>query len=1004
MNIFLPQSLQTQIELEEIAGVEKQIISPTNSKTIVGIVQDGLLGSYNLTAPTMRIDWRNAMNLMSYTTLENFSSLKKNKDYTGSELYSLIIPPNISLDRPNLKVNKGSLVSGQLTNEFLGSKKTNTIIQLIWDAYGVLDTKNFIDNTQRLINNFNLYNGFSVGFKDSIVSDDIIKQINTVYNNKELETEKLITDMENNPSIMPLDIFELKLFSEYSTVRDKVIKIVMNSLNPKNGFYIMIKSGSKGKDENMGQMSGGLGMQAFEGKLIPKKYNKRTLSYFAKNDDRGASRGLNRNPFISGMAFPEYVFHLLCARLGLIEQSIKTADTGYAQRKLVKSMEDIMIKNDGTVRTANDLLLQVVYGTSGVDTTKQYEYILKMINMNNAEMENVFKFTDNELKEYNFSKDENNIFFKNLLNIRDITRKNVQRAKLNYIVIIERFMLPVNLRRIIDNAIATKTDNKNSDKLEPSYIIGKINDILSNQNTQLMCMSVQDRNNVASFKNKDELVHKLTFKNCIFDSLSPKRVLIEYGLNKLQFDNVVKQIIDSYNKNIIEPGEMAGVIAAQSMGEPLTQMTLNSFHHAGISSMGATIQGVPRIKELMSVSKNPKTPEMIVYLTDDYKNNKEMSYKIASHIKYTTFGNIRDRINVYYDSFPKEKGSIMDQDEVSHVFYNANNKTGFNGDISDLPWLLRIEINKSKMFEKEITLLEIKSKFCSWWEKRFTDSKTIKKEEKKVINKISNLAVLSNSDNSINPTVHIRFNVKDDEKDPFNLETINNFIDHIIDKFKLKGITSVNEISAIPEERNITFNKITGDVEKGTHYVIKTGGINMIDIRYLIGIDLLKTISNDVVEMYKNFGIEVARTVLLKEIMSAYEKAGSEVNYQHITLIADLMTSSGFISSIDRHGMSKSDTDPLSRASFEKSVEQLITASVFGEIDHMKGMSSRIMAGAVIKGGTGYCDVVLNTDMIENSESSNYNDYQEDFNEITTSTIASDIINQKNSTGFFIPK
>ena len=1494
MNIFLAQSLQTQIELEEIAGVERQLITPTTSKTIIGIVQDGLLGAYNLTAPTVRIDWRNAMNLMSYTSIEDFSSFKKNQAYSGQELYSLIVPSGVNVDRANMKIKNGKIIEGQLTKEYLGSKKKNNLIQLIWDGYGVTETKNFIDNTQRLINNFNLYNGFTVGIGDAYIPPNIVEEIDKVYNTKELKVEHMITEMENTPDIMEQSVYEMKLCAEIGEVRDQVNKLVINNLAPDNKFQIMSSSGSKGDSSNTGQMSGGLGPQAFEGKLMPKKYNKRTLSYFHQNDDRGASRGLVRRSFIDGLEFPEFVFHLAASRLGLIDGAIKsvaydtdiviqedghtksvqigkwiddkmeankklvehhdkldqellklsnevyiptcdekgvtswekvtdvtrhdptkemyeiftyggrnvvvadseslliwnvvdevfepvvthdvkvgdyvpvtwslpapkkinkhidmtkyfpkteylygtdyhiaeretnkimegrirtppgwwdkhngttfttpfwraadlirstsgrsetdcikdgfiysfhksrahglpekfllnrdngvfiglfladgdadssgghvqitkkspsvqkfvkkwfdnlginhytveqkrlfginkdiegtthgvqgfslplvnflhqlvghgcankrvpdeafdapdefiiglldgyfsgdgcigngcvtvtsiskaliegismlcsrvgiigrvsttqqmennlgtknikpihtlsirgqwaktfkekitltnkdknsklekmknskaydafderndivldkiisiekvnsknhkklydvtvkntlnfqtrsgliirdTSETGYMQRKLVKSMEDLMIKNDGTVRSANDQLLQVVYGDSGADTTKQYEYVIKMLEMNNADIEKKYKFTDAELKSYKgYSSDDNDAHYKELIHLRNTVRRNIRNAKLKFTVLKLDYMIPINLRRIIDTVLSLNVADKSDTKLDPTYILTKLNEVLGNSMTSLMCLAKENKDNVKSFKYKDEIVHKLIFKTALFDALSPKRALLEHNMNKTQFDTIVADIIASYNKNIVEPGEMIGVIAAQSMGEQLTQFTLNSFHHSGIASMSAATHGVPRIKEILSVSKSQKTPQMIVYLTDEYKNNREMSHKIASHIKYTTLGNVRGRVDVYYDPVPKAKGGIMEQDNVKHIFYNhAGGKSSCQSDINGLPWLLRITIDREKMLEKEVTLLEIKSKFCSWWEKRFAESKSMKKEEKKVINKITQLAVLSNSDNDVQPYVHIRFNVKDadKDKDQFGLETINNFVDFIIDKFKLKGITSVTGIPAIAEERVIKFNEETGDIEKNTQYVIYTSGVNMIDIRYFVGVDILNTISNDVVEAYNTFGIEVARTILLKEIMSAYEGAGGEVNYQHISVIVDLMTSAGSITSIDRHGMNKSDNDPLSRASFEKSVEQLLTAAVFGEVDHMKGISSRIMAGAVIKGGTGYCDVVLDTEMIEKSEFSDDGGYTKVFTELAPSTIATDIKTTGQKHGIFVP-
>ena len=234
MNIFIPQSLQTQLELEEIACVERQIITPTTSKTIVGVVQDGLLGAYNLTSPTVRIDWRTAMNIMSYTSLDDFSAIKKNKDCAGTELYSLILPPGISVSRATIKIKNGQLVDGRLSKEMLGSKKKNNLIQLIWDGYGVKETKNFIDDTQKLVNNFNLWHGFSVGIGDVSIPQTVTDQIEKIFATKELKIEHLITQMENNPDFMQQDIFESKLFSEMNIIRDDVSKLIMSNLNSAN--------------------------------------------------------------------------------------------------------------------------------------------------------------------------------------------------------------------------------------------------------------------------------------------------------------------------------------------------------------------------------------------------------------------------------------------------------------------------------------------------------------------------------------------------------------------------------------------------------------------------------------------------------------------------------------------------------------------------------------------------------------------------------------------------
>ena len=174
MNIFVPQSIQTQIELEEIADVKKQLISPSSSRTSIGLVQDGLIGSYNLTGPTTNIDWRNAVNLLSYTTITDMKKISKNKNYTGQELFSNLIPAGINLFSGNIKVRDSVLLEGRLSKDVLGEKKNFALHQLIWDEYGSEETKTFIDNAQKLANNFNLYNGFTVGYGDACI-DDVIK-------------------------------------------------------------------------------------------------------------------------------------------------------------------------------------------------------------------------------------------------------------------------------------------------------------------------------------------------------------------------------------------------------------------------------------------------------------------------------------------------------------------------------------------------------------------------------------------------------------------------------------------------------------------------------------------------------------------------------------------------------------------------------------------------------------------------------------------------------------
>jgi DNA-directed RNA polymerase II subunit RPB1 len=1011
MNIFIPQSIQTQIELEEIADVKRQIISPSSSRTSIGLVQDGLVGAYNLTGPTVKIDWRNAMNIMSYTSFEDMRKFEKDKKYTGQEVFTLIIPPGININGDNnFQVKDSVLMPGsRLSKDVLGEKKKFALHQLIWDEYGTEETKTFIDNAQKLVNNFNLYNGFSVGYGDACVDKSVKDNIDKYFITLNQKIDHMITELENNPDMMDKDVFEFKLQQEYGIVLDSVAKVVIASLPPTNSFYVMCDkggSGSKGSLPNIGQIIGCLGLLAVEGKIAPKKYNNRTLAYFHQHDDRGASRGLVREPYIDGLSFPSFTFLLMAGREGIIDSALKTADSGYAQRRLVKSEEDAMIKYDCSVRTANEMLLQLVYGDSGSDITKQYEYNVDMAKMSNDELKKRFSFTSDELKEFkNFKSTDNEKIFDMIKHMRDEFRVCMKKARCDFKSVITKVAFPLNFTRIIDNTVANKSLQK-GELVDPLYVYNEIERILDNKYLTLIPMTESERENTKSIKNMDEQIFKTFLKTALYNSLAPKKCCIEKKLTKLQFDTIIKTITTTYNRSVVQPGEMVGVMSAQALGEPLTQLTLNTFHAAGLKTMSSTLHGGARVKEILGVSKKIKTPQLLIQLLPEYATNKEMARKVASNLKYTTIGDIRGRINVYYEPDPDEPNSIMKEDNVKNVYYNQkSSKNSCQSDYKGLPWLMRIEIVKEKMLEKEISLIDIKSKFCNWWEKRYVDSKLLKKEEKKVINKITNIAVLSNTDNDLQPVIHIRFNVKDVDKtrDPFNREMLNEFIDQIIDKFKLKGIESISNIDDIAPEKFMVVDKETGELKQEEQYMIYTAGTNLVDIRYLVGIDIYNTISNDIVDVYKHFGIEIARTRLLRELYDAYDRAGQSVSYTNISVLIDIMTSNGILMSIDRHGMNKSDTDVLGRASFERAVDQILTAGVFGETDHMRGVSSRVMAGLVIKGGTGYCDVILDTNAIEKSEYSDETNKYRTHVEIITDAVAKDIM--KNDTGdMFIPE
>lgn len=963
MNLFVPQSMQTRIELDEIANVKKQIITPGNSKPIIGLVQDSLVGSYLLTQDDCTVDWRDAMNLITNTNCKQYTDIKKNTTITGKELFSMLIPEGISgiFPHKDLKavIKKGKLVEGQSSSGLLGNKK-HGIIHYIWNKYEPIVAKHFIDNMQRLINNWLLLQGFTISIGDVFLQPEILQQIHHIVESKKLEANHLITEIENNPNLIPYDVFSESLKNDLNVVRDEVAKLVYDNVDKKNGFYCTITSGSKGNNNNIGGVMGALCQELVdEQDRVKKRVNNRSTVHFYQHDDSADARGFVDRSYTEGLRPHHFFFHTMSSRIGLIDTAIKTAETGYVSRRLVKGTEDIMVKYDGTVRNGTNVVIQFQYGDNGVDQTRQTEQYLNMLTFDNAKMTDTFGFTPQELKKFKNSKAVeklNTTFMKDILKARDTLRILQQQSNdFVYTSVNTKYMLPINLKRIYNEFILVNEDHG---MVDPIYIMQEIERILLPINTPLVYMTEADRQDPTSVKYIDDKKYKFLLRTALMNFLSPKRCCFEYKLTKETFDKIVMDIIQDYNKSMIDPGEMVGVIAAQSMGEPSTQMTLNTFHHSGIASKGTGTVGVKRVKELLNCTKNLQTPMMTIYIKDTVDDSKLVAKKIASYIEYTDLISMTKYTQILFDPIGTEnnKTSVL-TDKVGKPWFIKGDES-----IMNVPWVLRVCLDRNQLVKRDVLLVDLKTKLVEFWGSHGAINQQ-KRSEKALVEKVSNLSVQTTTDTDDHPCIHIRYNMTQ-----FSKQTMLDFRDFILQNVRQKGIEGITSISDISEQKYCSFNNDEGKVEMKTQHVIYTNGVNLVDIRNIRGVDMKKTTTNDIVAIYRTYGIEAVRNALIREFIIPFKTSGNNVNYHHLSVLVDHMTHTGGLTSIDRHGINKLKTDPLSRASFEKNMEQLMQAAVFGEVDHMNSVSSRIMAGKVIKGGTGLCKLMLDTKLLQNSE------------------------------------
>jgi len=148
-------------------------------------------------------------------------------------------------------------------------------------------------------------------------------------------------------------------------------------------------------------------------------------------------------------------------------------------------------------------------------------------------------------------------------------------------------------------------------------------------------------------------------------------------------------------------------------------------------------------------------------------------------------------------------------------------------------------------------------------------------------------------------------------------------------------------------------------LREGDEYVLYTESSNLKKVMKVKGVDFTRTLTNNIYEIYEVLGIEAARNAIINEAISTLEEQGLEVDIRHIMLVADAMTADGELKQIGRHGVAGEKQSILARAAFEMTVNNLLEASVKGEVDRLNGITENIIVGQPIKLGTGDVELVL---------------------------------------------
>jgi DNA-directed RNA polymerase II subunit RPB1 len=980
MNLHMPQDPESEAELKNLAAVPYQIISPANNSSIIGIYQDSMLGCYRFTRENINFTQKDAMNLLMMFDRVDMSKIKRkrNERVSNFEVLSQILPPmslkvknkqyNGDTEKPDssnniIEIKDGTYLRGQMDKGILGSG-TKGLIHRVCNDYGNMASAAFVDNLQNIITEYMRNSGFSVGISDLITDNKTNEKIISIITDKKKDVKNLIEQVqigvfENNSGKSNEEEFETKINNILSRAQNDAGREALKNLDKDNRFVIMFNAGSKGTEINIQQMTACLGQQNVDGKRIPYGFEHRTLPHYTKYDDSPAARGFVESSYINGLSPQELFFHAMGGRIGLIDTAVKTSTTGYIQRRLIKGLEDLMINYDMTIRTNKSKVVQFSYGDDGIDTIKVENQELPIVDMSiqdiyahynvpdekhkNKSMSGMFTTTtfNRQKREADRTNEKCKFYTEYMIEQRDIIIKNIFNYKSDKVV-----RVPVAFSYIIQNIIGQQNINSNS-----------LVDI-----TMLDAFEMIE----SAFK-KLELIRLAPptnlFKVLYYYYLSPKDLLLNKRFNKKALEILLETIILDYKRAIVAPGEMVGMIAAQSIGEPTTQMTLNTFHFAGVASKSNVTRGVPRIEEILSLSASLKNPSLTVYLKPEDETDKDKANTIQYMLEHTKLEEVVKSVEICFD--PDDLNTLINEDKDTMTQYrdfknmideclgtgSSSSAAAVDAAIDKSKWIIRMVMDPETMLEKNITMDDV----------NFTLNNTYKDEiscvysdynADKLVFRVRMTNILKNA--SSRAQKKAKLNPLDQSDQIYILK---NFQDQLLNNIVLRGIKNIDKVIMRKVKDNLV--EKSGSFVKQDIWVLDTIGTNMLDVLGLDYIDPNRTYSNDIIEIFNVLGMEAARQAIYNELADVIEFDGTYLNYHHMALLCDRMTFSHKMISIFRHGINNDDIGPIAKASFEETPEMFLKAARHAELDMMRGISANVMCGQEGLFGTASFQVVL---------------------------------------------
>jgi DNA-directed RNA polymerase beta' subunit len=1015
MNMLWPRCLSTANEIWHQSYPGQFFINYKRGEPTMGEVQDAIMGLGTLTREAAWISRYHAMQLFcdfplkitSLVKAEASASRPGDLDSWGQPLipgrdvisafmqhlnYNISYTGKPTMHNKNyaefgmhydpkdilIVIDKGKLVQGVLDKASVGQGSMGGLFHIVNNQRGSMAALDMAHYMQLIGIRHLMQSGITVGIRDILIDDEAMALIHREEAVIIEKSKDITRRLNEGKMISPIGMTKTQYYEALQMAAldhgDDFYKYIINSIDwDSNNLMRIIGFGAKGAAWNLKNISAAIGQIKYLEARMQEIFNGRCLPYFPRYDDNPESRGYVPNSYLVGLSVASFFYHAMESRIAIVNRALTTARTGHQSRKSIKSLETCI--TDNLRRLVSELrVVQQLYGGDGLDPRciERVSFPTMVAKLSTEEFKKEFGARSDQFAKIARGPELDKLLEEELAQLlldRDHYRSIYIRLNMNGSMATydSQSMLPVNMKRIIETVQfdlglhkLNRADNgkTSTETFNPVEAILMIRQYCADLPYVLYNRGMKERRvplpEYARRSTELLAIHIRSHLNCAN--------MLKLHITMQALELILDAALVNYSRALIAPGRAMGIIAAQSLSEPQTQMVLNSHHSVG-GGTGGKRSGLQKIYEIMGVQSthNQKkkkagvntSPElaqkgvssMTLHTVPSIMFDRMQVQQVANQIEMLLLQRFINKTSIFYERYGEpvhpdyvHEAKLIKDFEKYWLLSDGAKKDRVSKPPSDLTqWCIRIELDKFRMIEKRMYMITIVQKLRKMFPKTW---------------------IVFTSDNA--PELILRIYVRSSYNSgrTLSLDDIRK-LRHEIKETVVRGISGVRVATVY--ERQITVEQPDGSLQTPNMYYISTVGSNLAEVMEHPLIDPKYVQSDSIPEMEQMFGIAVARAKLTDELKQIIPKC----SFRHYTVYADEMSFHGTVTAISNFGSARREASPLLQISDEQPTKAITNSTINCVTDHLAGISAPILMGKTPKNGDTYNRYIFNKEMAQ---------------------------------------